>query len=431
MYALIFGLINYITNYILIMKKMILKVLFFLLLSFNGFSQYEEKIRLSPSYDEFSNSFKEQFNHLDNTAFNIFGIDYLGWRENFENPYVAPNSANAFHVWGSYFFPYQDGGMTKRWNTQSSSTPKLTDLDWNKIKAMSVSKRNELSPTEKADIYFGFKDFRITKHEMYWRGKLRGTGETKDIITSTLGNEGFCNGARAAGSLTNEPLYPVKLKSLIDNSIEITFEPMDIKMLTSLSYFYTEKYSLIGGVNKQGVNFDVHPATLDIALRAFIGIKGKSFFANISNSTVPNNVTFAGYDRNTVNVSPTNADISNYGSNISKINVNTKVYYVSEISVSNAKNATSTKIKNRDPNYVREMEFQYSLILNQEGNKIIDGYWDEFSDKPNNIWFASGMGYDEVYSPKNNFFNSTYTKLGNPYLSSLFVQGLLQKSQNR
>lgn len=415
------------------MKKKYYFLLFFsifsLCISTKVLSQRE---RIAPLYNS-SNNFLDQFNQLDYIAFWLYDMKYQGWREDFANPEIGPKTADVYQAWGTFYFPYKKGGMTTRWQTNSSlkKTPTLSSLNWDTIKQMSEVNRNMLSPCEKADIFFGNKDFRITKHELYWRGPLRGTGPTARLFPSTSDHEGFCNGARAAGALTPEPINKISLPSLADPSIKVTFFPLDIKMLSTISYFHLDRngYAMIGDIMNDGTDLDVHPGILDIALRSLIGVKGKSFFMDADpNPGVPVNVSVIGYNRALSNSQLTESDKLNNPLAVKKLTIDLSLYYLGEVSAILAKAPTSAAIKDHSK-FVTTKKCNYYLLISNDG-KIINSYWGTNSFKPDNIWFADGLGADEVYYNNSSISgadNSTI-RLGNPYLPSIFTYNLIIQS---
>lgn len=82
-------------------------------------------------------------------------------------------------------------------------------------------------------------------------------------------------------------------------------------------------------------------------------------------------------------------------------------------------------------------ECNYDLILDTNGTgNIIDGNWSEGTYIPDNIWFASGYGCDEVFnygsviSQPTPFDDKKQTRLGNPYLPGIFVTNLIKRASN-
>ena len=416
-----------------------IKVIFlFTLFLIPLFSFSQEQERITPNL-KISNDFKDQFDQLDITLYYLYGSKSKGWRDSCLQPFSGLDNWNAQNVWGTWYFPYVEGGVTKRWQFQNgNNTPKITELNWARIIRLPRKSIDSLSPCEKADIYFGNKDFRITKHEMYWRGKLRGQGETRLLITSTESHEGFCNGARAAGAILPEPKNSVILKSLADTNIVITFFPLDIKMLATMSYFHMDANmnQMIGGV-VNGTDYSVNAGTFDIALRSVIGSKGMAFFMDADPSPgVATNVSIIGYKRTKNYVSITQEEKAKYPNAYNKVTVNTIIYYLGEISESDAKNTTTEVIRNHS-NYVDSLECRYDLYIENGTNNIMDGVWVNNSYVPDNIWFANGYGSDEVFSfaspisQPNKWDDNRQLRLGNPYLPGVFVYNLTYRSAGR
>ena len=77
----------------------------------------QEIERVTPDL-KISSEFKDQFNQLDITLFYLYGVKNTGWRKFFLDAFSGLDKSKALTIWGTWYFPYEDGGITKSGNTK-------------------------------------------------------------------------------------------------------------------------------------------------------------------------------------------------------------------------------------------------------------------------------------------------------------------------
>jgi hypothetical protein len=294
--------------------------------------------------------------------------------------------------------PLLSGGLCTRWQLSPSTHPTTSSiLTWQQVQEMDVEAISKLSPSEKMDIYLGYKDFRITKNELTRRGPER---------SNVLGWEGFCNGVRLAGVLLPEPEKDILVKSQSGDEIYIQFSPADLKALGGAVYYYTQWYASLGENNKRKPN----AGYFDMLLRFAIGNQNRCFFIDIQPGEQKWNETVVGYKRELINQTVASAELRTRG--ITKIiNVKTTLYLLGEIGINQSNSLTKPFIEAHQ--LVNTWETNYLLYVN-DNNEIIDGEWKKFDPNPSHmflnypdyIWLGSGKGTDEVTIGNRNDNNS-------------------------
>jgi hypothetical protein len=323
---------------------------------------------------------------------------------------LAPDRA----PWAANYLAWDKGGIARRLHLPHVESATMADLQWERIVALPQQSLDALSPIEKYDLVFGNRDFRATRHEIERRG------------TAAAGIqywEGFCNGMRAAGVLTEEPVQAVQRVITEGNrSITVRFEPADIRALLGAAYFYVEddKYGQAGR-NLVPVN----PAALDVSLRLVIGQLGHGFFVDASTEDKIFNETIVGYDRQASQPREPITEDSAVAGTASVVKVETVIYLLAESSLEDMNRPTSARVAQRDTGLIGHKQLSYLLFLDS-GGFIQGGRWDAPPDI-DAIWFASGRGADMDHHTGIDR-NTGQPYRGNPHLDWLKISALLSES---
>jgi len=319
--------------------------------------------------------------------------------------------------WAANYLAWTNGGIARRLRDVRGRSAAEADLRWEQMTALPQQSLDSLSPIEKYDLAFGNLDFRATRHELSHRGTS---------VQGVQSWEGFCNGMRAAGVLTSEPVRAVQRVITSGNRrINIRFEPADIKALLGAAYFYVEdnKY---GQAGRNGV--PVNPGSLDVSLRLMIGKLGDGFFVDASTSNQIWNETIVGYDRTASQPRPPAPQDAAVAGTASVIEVNTVLYLLGESDLEEMNRPTSARVAARDGRLLQTKPLSYLLFLDN-GGFIRGGRWNG-APAVDAIWFASGRGADMLHytgiDP-----NTGQPYRGNPHLDWLKINDLLRDSGGR
>lgn len=316
-----------------------------------------------------------------NLDLNYININY---RANGEDP----NRARIEHFpWAMNYMPHSAGGMNWRW--QSGQVTRQQDLLWNKFRTVQDIRNflrdhplsvMMLSPAEKYDLYRGDYNFSFSKVEWQFRGPRGG---------ATPSWEGFCNGCRAAGISTPEPINNVEV--INPDGFKITFTPTDIKALACDAYFNVSNIQFIGSNSSgrmQSMSFlrrftrfnsePVDPGLWDIALRSVVG-EGRPFIFDGNSSKEKWNETTIGYLRS----------LNDLGNGRYRVVYN--VEFLGEASVHKANGETVEDVKSGEltDNYSEENAYIAEIQTDGRGNISATGNrW--VGKHPDFIWFYEG-----------------------------------------
>lgn len=287
--------------------------------------------------------------------------------------------------WAGNYFPMVRGGMANRWRgTNDPAWKILTEEQARRLKNGDISK---LSPTEKMDLYRDDYTFSITRTELQHRGPLRTTPPVQ-------GWEGFCNGMRAAGIMTHEPLKSVEVRNQAGQKIK--FEPADLKALAGLSYFFVEKFAMIGvnSVKASATNtnattdqsFRPNAGVFDIVLRTMIGHLKMGFVIDKHVEDQIWNEAVLGYKRTLGQERAATATEAEAGA-AKVLPVSLELPVLGEISIDDSNKETQKYVS--DGSYAMNLSYKYVLYLNAE-KQIVGGRWE--GDAPDFAWFVGGKG---------------------------------------
>ncbi len=322
--------------------------------------------------------------------------------------------------WTGYFFPFQKGGLTNRWQVEQNTGYKFLfegekgavlspEQAKTAVLKLSQEERNKLSPAEKMDIFLGLYHFPITQTEYYNRGPGR-----KGMIGIW---EGFCNGRCAAGVITrdSEPSRAIIVKS--KDGIELEFQPSDLKALLGASYFYVEKYAAMGSPLPNWAVWKsdhlANPGAFDAMIRSYFGTARIPFIFDAMPGKPIMNSTSLGYERTLGEVTkfsqwnkPLNVEVPEEATHF--VNVELKVELTGEPNLgffsSTQERAAAmngpTKADIAAGKHSKEHNYSYQLFLDKD-QKIIGGYWTS-AMTPEIVWFPQGRGVDEFVGTNKN-----------------------------
>jgi hypothetical protein len=201
---------------------------------------------------------------------------------------------------GSVAYAYADrGGRSKSFDSNRDRFESRMDRIQRRMKKekLDASDIDELSPTEKYDLYLGDENFTLT-HAM-WDSL---TEQEKNTKTHKINDwEGICHGWSAASSYSKRPLKKINVLSL-DGKRTIPFYPDDLKALSSILWANSliQDYTLSEGLRCKtnsplrdygsgkvmttrckGVN----PGVWHLSLLGLMGEKKRNFIINKNNDT--------------------------------------------------------------------------------------------------------------------------------------------------
>lgn len=300
--------------------------------------------------------------------------------------------------WLGYYFPFQEGGVAARWQSPERGNYRMLSEDAagrqipearvrEIVRALSPEQLEQLSPTEKMDIYLGFYDFRITRRELETRGPRR--------LNPPAIWEGFCNGRCAAGMLQSEPRHAVDVVN--PDGINVHFQPNDIKGLLSASYFYVERYQQMGIPNVlDRVVFEGRPdaGAFDVAVRTLLGEKQRAFVVDIDPGKEIWNQLAVGYDRRLSAVSEVAAPLPALPNATHFADVELKLYYLRDLRGAQLYNGDTSALAEKNGAGVASITYVYRLYLDQ-AEQVVGGEW-RTQRPPDFLWFPEGNGTDEL-----------------------------------
>jgi hypothetical protein len=258
--------------------------------------------------------------------------------------------------WSESYWPRQKGSINYRWNAPRRTGFNLSSPSKAQVLKMSKAELATLSPAEKYDLAKGLYDYPLTNYV----DQVYASERAKEW-------EGVCDGWSASAIQFIEP-KPVDF--INPDGIAIPFGSSDVKGLMSY-YAASEDLGsvLIGRYCARGANFfarsrcdDINPGTFHVILANEIGLKQKSFIADVDPGHQTWNQPVYGYEFTVVG--------SARSSQSSKaVRIHSKMFYTDELDVSQWNPVTGTEY------FVSGvLEAEYILELNASG-QIIGGEW--------------------------------------------------------
>lgn len=294
--------------------------------------------------------------------------------------------------WSSDYWAFNKGGINYRWNADSPNGFNLTSPDQFEASNMSLKKLETLAPSEKFDLFVGKYHYPLKQHV------------AKRASPQRRNWEGICNGWAAANLNHQEPTPKLMINP---DGLKIPFGSSDIKALLSYyyAYFYRPNSTHQVGRRCNGQNYchnDLNAGAFHIILSNKLGLKGKSFIADIDNGReVWNQVAFS-YRTEMINGSLPPLSTSAQGT-IKRMRIKTIMRVVFNI----VENKWETVIGTPYQTY-RDEEYEYDLEINSKGF-IIGGEWIS-KKRPDFLWEVSpAIRFDGIFSRLNELLNDKGT----------------------
>lgn len=264
--------------------------------------------------------------------------------------------------WPGYHWPNNKRSINNRWTVNNESqitrNPSLE-----KVKKMSRSSLNELSPAEKFDIYQG--DF---TYPTVSRASRLSRENAKDW-------NGICHGLAAASKNHNEP----KIKTLKSrDGVELSFFSSDLKALVAFEYarqkstgtkqigkrcFFNQSTPLVWRHNSCS---DLNAGSFHIIVANFIGLRGESFIADLDRFKEVWNHPISSFETKILEKSQ------------KRVKIETSITYPDIIFPQYG------PIVNTSFEYIKTKTYRYYLFLNNRG-VITGGSWIS-KYRPDFIW---------------------------------------------
>jgi len=273
---------------------------------------------------------------------------------------------NKNKLWSGNSWRLLEGAINLRWNSPDLIGFNYNSPSINEIFRMSKKDIEELSPTEKYDIYMGNYHFPLKQ-------------EVDSLARNGIYEwEGICHGWAAATIHHDEP----EPKTVINpDGIEVFFGSSDIKAL--LSYAYSKvilKESEIigkrcGYTENEGLDFcldDLNPASFHVVITNKIGLKGESVILDVDHFNEVWNHPITDFETKVLKM---------YSSPEGRIGIfETTLEYVEVVE----KNSWE-----RQKTLYGQIKFNYKLEMDQDGN-IRRGKWLSFN-RPGFMWSLSEL----------------------------------------
>jgi hypothetical protein len=275
--------------------------------------------------------------------------------------------------WSGPYWPDKTSGINVRWNALDPELFSYKKYTKEELQTLSEEKLEELSPSEKYDIYMGRYDYPLN------------TLVSKEVSETDPAWEGICNGWVIAALNHNEPT-PKTLKN--PDGISVPFGSTDIKGI--ISYYYARSESHVDFVGlrcnfgdwtggSEGCDEDLNAGAFHIILTNKIGLKKEGFVLDVERWDQVWNQPVIGYSTSfsdpssKEDITPTAARGTDY-----QVIATTVVYFVTEAG------GHWDIIEGTDYQTYGSKTYQYILELN-EAHEIIGGEWVS-EQRPDFMW---------------------------------------------
>lgn len=268
--------------------------------------------------------------------------------------------------WSESYWPRNQGSINLRWNTPEPDGFSYRSPGLEEVRRMSLEERKALSPTEKYDLFRGRYDY-----------PLRNLIARVDSNPSAPDWAGICDGWSAAAIELREPKAVIRTNP---DGIEIPFGASDVKGLISYTAARQNLQSVvIGRYCPIGISLgfancqDINPGTYHVILANELGLKQRSFPADIDPGKQAWNQPLIGYEFEVVGSALAPEGVAGY-------QIRSKLRYVDELEKSQWEPVTGT------PFWVSSVqESEYVLELDS-GGRIVGGYWLTKYSHPDVFW---------------------------------------------
>lgn len=303
--------------------------------------------------------------------------------------------------WPSNHWSNYQGGIAHRWSSAdyNSFTYSLKPLQ--KLLTMEPHELNELSPSEKFDIFKGRYDYPLTKKVL------------SEVSPDENKWHGICHGVAPASLNHSEP------KSIMvtnPDGLSFMFYSSDISAL--MSYYYariaSSKVVLIGKrcnsysrLNKSSPCEDINPGSFHIVLSNRLGILGEGFISDIDRFGEVWNHVAVHFSSSSISGNPPSKQ-SALGT-VKRIRMESLVTYAGAI----APKFTSV-IGTNLAEYVNHT-YEYYLDINERG-EILGGEW-LGEKRPDFVWIQKESEYKGDWQDLNKIYHPI--DLGQDQIASL------------
>lgn len=295
--------------------------------------------------------------------------------------------------WPSNYWPNYKGGIAHRWNSSYPNDFEYTSPSLARLRTMSASQINELSPAEKYDIFKGRYDYPTVKTSWSFTSRRHSVWY------------GICHGMSPSALHYSEP-STVTLTSA--DGITITFYSSDVKAL--MGHYYARvvnrPITQIGlscswGISVRGGCADVDAAAFHIMVGNMLGLTDQGFIADIDKGREKWNHT--AYQYNTTVLSRYSLSRVQRNGAVSAVKVRTSISF-----------AASAKLPSRDEligstssnvEYHHKV-YTYTLELNAAG-EIVGGEWNS-ADHPDYLWYGTKVPFSGYFDQINTIYKTKY-----------------------
>lgn len=298
--------------------------------------------------------------------------------KNFSELSLSGRADSDGYLWPGSYWPDFEGGIAKRWNSLEEQGFSYHLHSLKELKQMSMTSIYNLSPAEKYDIY---------------RGKLN-YPTVKTVWSQTGPNEarwnGICHGVAVASLYHKEPNI---IEVISVHGIKIRFYTSDIKALLSLFYakYARGRVKYIGRrCNRESGSSrncnDMNAADFHILLTNQLGLRGKSFIADIDRYKEVWNQAASSYSTEIID------RLDDH------IHVKTTVHYAGNA------DPYRTAVIGTDMAFYEERNYEYILIVDSEEN-ILKGQWLS-SERPDFAWLKKDSPFTGKWRSLEDLLNS-------------------------
>ncbi|MBY0516605.1 MAG: hypothetical protein K2P81_06850, partial [Bacteriovoracaceae bacterium] len=286
------------------------------------------------------------------------------------------------------------GNIAYRWSATNPQPFSYKSPSFEELKAMDSNRLNELSPSEKFDIYNGNYRYLLTKKVL------------KSVSPKEEEWHGICHGYTAVSMNYPEP-KTVELTN--KDGISLKFYSSDVQAL--MSYFYAKVASartrLVGSrcnsnpdradeTRNRSSCWDMNPGAFHIIVANRLGLQGKSFIADVNRFREILNHVAVSYESEILATGEA-AEYSSPGTK-SRALIETTIKYAGAISPK-----IDPVIGSPEAEYM-DSRLRYWLDLDSNG-KILGGEWND-GHQPDFVWiqdkvefFGNWSKLSDIYQP--------------------------------
>lgn len=269
---------------------------------------------------------------------------------------------NRKKLWSGNSWQLIKGAINYRWNSPKKETIGYLSPSRREIFSMPQWKLEELSPSEKYDLYMGRYDYPL-KNEVEWIARQ-----------ATMEWEGLCHGWAGASLNHAEPGPKVMVNP---DGLEIPFGSSDVKALLSYAYskIILNENELLGKRCEEKIiiqdhcDNDLTAMSFHAILANFLGLRGKSFVADLDRYKEVWNYPILSYESKILSLTKTSSGKTAI--------IRTSFDYLDVMEKNSWEIRPNSSI-------VSKMTVEYELFLNKEGNMVGSKWLSR--NRPDFIW---------------------------------------------